>query len=356
MRSSFGRYAQKLRADRGMSQKEFAEAAGIALSRVSNLEYQRTAISDDVIGGYIKTLSLNGEEAHQLRTRANFSDSVRKKTANNEAQPTLQAMIELYGDKISPSGLAKIQRVIEDELQEDLAALRFSSNQTPVARTRSAKRAKRPGLLAGRFADLCLRAAQVRIRFAGNTEALKLGRVLEALAASDERFDYRVELALPSVAEGAFACILGDRNGHTLLLEEERYLAAERGQQFARHVICHELAHHFLHGKLLASKSELCFPPQQLAMNSISMLGTSQQIEQVVDSVVEAEAECFATLFLVPWEAFMKGTHAKYLASDFGEQQGEVERYFGYFSQDSVIDALRSKLWERGDRDHPIFA
>ena len=52
MRSSFGRLAQEVRFKKGITQSDFAVAIGESLSRVSQLEHQRTSINDTVIVGF----------------------------------------------------------------------------------------------------------------------------------------------------------------------------------------------------------------------------------------------------------------------------------------------------------------
>ena len=80
MRSAFGRFAQELRLKRGMSQKDFAELAGYSMAHVSNLEHQRMNVNDKVVGVYIDILDCTGEEACELRKRANFGNGLRKNT------------------------------------------------------------------------------------------------------------------------------------------------------------------------------------------------------------------------------------------------------------------------------------
>jgi Zn-dependent peptidase ImmA (M78 family) len=206
-----------------------------------------------------------------------------------------------------------------------------------------------------RFAEICLFAEDLRSQVARETSALDIGLSLEKLCSENSKLDYCVVERLPSYMDGAFACIIGELDGHTLFVEEKRFISAENGVLFARHVIGHELAHHYLHPDLLASDQRIFLPPQGLSKNLPELIDTNGQIEQVVDTIVEAEAELFATMFLVPWVAYLKGTSSYYLSKDYGEQPKEVERYVNFFKNPSVINALREALWNRGVRRHVIF-
>lgn len=354
MRSRFGIFAQRLRADRNMSQTDFSEATGWSLSRISNIEFRRAAISDDVLRIYLHELTPNGSEAHELRKLAQFSNTVRRHSNSGVAHPPLQAMLEQFGSRLSPQAVAKIQSIVERETGEQVSALQFSSNRAVSLGKRH--RIKRPPLSAKEFVRICHKARKFRQRFAKENEKLKIGQLLETLAVNDPGFDYKIVASMPSIFAGAFACIIGEINGHTLVIEEKRFLSSEKGVYFTRHVLGHEIGHHVLHKNELKSDGHIEFAPQELAKNSSSMMETGRQIEQVVDTKMETEAECFATFLLVPWEAFMKGTHIKYLAQDYGEQPGEIERYMKYFKQNAVVDAMKMLLWEEGERSHPIFS
>lgn len=198
-------------------------------------------------------------------------------------------------------------------------------------------------------------ASRFRSRFESETHKINLEGVLERLAAEDDRFDYRISEALPTIAAGAFAVIIGERSGATLFLEQQRFINMVRGVHFCRHVVAHEIGHYVLHSSLLESDSEIVFSPQSLAKNSPNIIGSERQIEQVVDTVEEAEAECFATFFLVPWEVMLRGTKLDYLSSDFGEQKSEIDRYMGFFKQDAVFREFKRQLWKAGEKTHPIF-
>lgn len=354
MRSAFGKYCEELRVQRKMTQSEFSRRSGYSLSRISNIEYQRSNISDDVIGVYISVLDCSGEECCNLRKLAEFSNGLRRHNSRSERVAPLQTMLEQFRERISPDAVKQIQKILERETGEQLEKLCFSSNQGTQGQTKK-RRARRPDLSPERFVEIALRALEVRRCVCNDFKKVEIDWALQVLSTREDNLDFKIDECLPTYLDGAFACIVGHADGHTILVEQSRFLQAINGVLFSRHAVGHELAHHFLHAHLLQGEKEVVFEPQELAKNSAKEIGTDRQIEQVVDNIVEAEAECFATLFLVPWEAFLKGTHDKYLASDYGEQQREVERYSRYFRNPAVLDAFRSALWTSGIKRHPIF-
>ena len=346
----------ELRVAKKMSQKEFSDISGIALSRVSNIEFQRTAINDDVVGAYIHTLKCTGEEAHELRKLASFSNSVRKAPSPHPAISPLQAMLTEFGEQLKPASLRQIQQIIERETGEELAGLNFSSTAVKSKNTAATRSKKRPQLSLQRFVEICMLAEAVRGRVCKEMDKLDIGRALDVLSIQERHLDYRVLECMPAAFDGAFAGICGHTDGHTVLLEEARLISALKGVYFARHAVAHEIAHHFLHSKLLESDVEMFLAPQELAKNSSKSASGAERIEQVVRTVEEVEAECFATFLLVPWTAFLKGTSARYLAGDYGEQEREVERYWTFMQQEGVRDGFRHALWLQGKKQHPIFA
>ncbi len=352
MRSGFGKAVQKIRAERGITQSAFAELTGWSLSRISNIEYQRAAISDDVLRVYLRVLNTTGKEAHHLRKLASFSNGVRKEQAQQSEHPNMVALLRQFGKDLSPKAVAEIQQIIEKETGERVSALMFQSNKSPK---KPRSKTKRAHLQLQRFVEVCILASQFRRGFAKETHKLNLEKVLEELAANNDDFDYRISEVLPATARGAFAVIVGETHGVTLHCEDDRYTKLTKGVHFCRHVVAHEIGHYVLHRDQLNSDGELVFEPQLLAQNSSQMIGAKGEIQQVVDTNEEAEAECFATMLLIPWEAFIRGTTADYLASDFGEQRSEVKRYMSYFKQPAVIEEFKKQLWELGEASHPIF-
>jgi len=363
MRSSFGRLAQDVRVRKGITQSAFASSIGESLSRVSQLEHQRTSINDAVIGKYIAALDLDGEEICKLRRFADFSNSRLSAKNKNLKHDSIHALLAQFGDKLSERTVDGIRKLIMKDLDPDLAlevaTLEFANTHSAskLGVGRKAKKVPpRPTLTLERFVDLCLLAEERRARFSNSdTRKLNLEHLLASESAFDEKFDFDVVEVLPSYAKGAFACIVGTADEHVIILEEDGYKMAVRGSGFRRHVICHEYAHHVLHSNLLISSAETYLPVQEWAKikrDDEQMTGT---ICQVVDTQEELDAECFATMLLVPWTEFLKGTEPRYLARDFGEQQGEIERYARYFKNPAVVNKFREILWERGENNHPIF-
>jgi transcriptional regulator with XRE-family HTH domain len=363
MRSSFGRLAQDVRVQKGMTQSAFAEAIGQSLSRVSQLEHQRTNINDVIIGKYIEVLDLGGEEICKLRQFAEFSNSRLSAKNQNLKHDSIHALLAQHGEKLTERTVEGIRKLIMQDLDPQLAlqvATLESANTHSVSKLDAGGRPKRTHsralLTLERFVELCLLAEEHRARFTdSDTRKMNLELLLASEAAQNAKFDFDVVNTLPSYAQGAWACIVGTAGGHTILLEEDGYKIAVRGSGFRRHVICHEFAHHVLHQKLLSSKAETYLPIQEWAKIKDEAEEYTGAICQVVDSPEEADAECFATMLMVPWTEFMKGTEPRYLAKDFGEQQGEVERYSRYFKNPAVINRFREILWERGERRHSIF-
>lgn len=357
MRTAFGRFSEKLRVERNMTQTEFSDASGMSLSRISNVEHQRSNIGEDVVRCYLRVLQCNGKQACELRKLANFSNGLRKRSGRESTHPPLQVMLEQFGDRISPKTVATIQNLLEKESGELVETLRFSSNQSPqtITSTRKKQRISRPSLLPSRLAEIAVIALDLRRTICKDNEKLDVGRALQILSVNNSHFDYKILKQLPIYLDGAFACIQGHKDGHTIIVEESRFQSALNGVHFFRHVICHEIGHHILHAEFLQSNNEMYFAPQELAKNSPHMIGSDRQIEQVIDSVIEVEAECFAMFFLIPWDSFIKGTTAEYLASDFGEQKGEVKTFANYFKNVAVLNAFREILWQRNERHHPIF-
>lgn len=355
MRTAFGREALRQRVARGMSQTEFCERIQLSLPRVSNIEHGRVAVSTDVVNSYISALNCTGSEAHALMKLADFANNQRQMVDSGAKHPVLLALLKQFGDRLSPEGIASIQRIVERETGEQIELLTLASNQMR-ARKPSRKMATRFNLMPKRLAEICF-AAEATRRLVASDELhkVKFETALEKLSSTFDNFDYDVLTQMPSFAEGAFACITGERAGHTLMIEEARYLSAIRNVKFARHVLAHEIGHHVLHPHLLMSNGTVYINPQPLAKNNAETACSEQRIEEVVDTPEEAEAEAFATLFLIPWERFLVGTATKILSDDYGEEEKTVKTYSNHFKNRAVLEAIAEQLVRRGCRNHLVF-
>ena len=354
MRSAFGRMVVELRVKRSMKQKEFSERMGIALAHISNLEHQRANINENILNCYADVLQCSIEEKEKMRKMALFSNDLRSEDNPESQSSVLRVMLKQFEDKITPEALAEIQRIIEKDVGESIELLRLkwklTSTKTPH------KNKFREELDVSTFVKIALMAEKVRQVILPNTQYLDIGLALETLVSKDKYFDYDIQNILPSKLKGAFACILGHIHGHTILLEERRFKSALNGVHFARHVIAHEIGHHFLHvSKLKSTGTIIALSPQNLAKNTAHIIKTNKRIQNNINSTEEVEAECFATLFLVPFTEFLKGTEPHYLAQDYGEQKDEVKRYARYLKLEYVRDIFRQELWNQGNRQHPIF-
>jgi transcriptional regulator with XRE-family HTH domain len=355
MRTAFGRYAMTLRATKGVSQTDFCRRIGSSLPRVSNIEHGRVAVSTDVVNSYITGLNCSGAEAHELMKLADFSNTHRNLSESGAQHPGLLALFKQFGDRISPHAAAEIQRILEHETGEKVSVLTLASNQMS-AKGSSARRFKKPfSLLPKRFAQICFIASDVRRLVTDDLHRVKFEVALEKLGSSFDNFDYDVLENLPSFAQGAFACIVGERNGNVLMIEADRYASALNGVYFARHVLAHEIGHQVLHPHLLMSNGSIYLAPQALAKNTAETATSNGRIFEVIDTLEEAEAEAFATLFLVPWESFLKGTGTKFLTDDYGEEQDTVKTFSFHFKNRAILEALAGELVRRGCRHHPVF-
>jgi transcriptional regulator with XRE-family HTH domain len=258
MRSSFGQLAQKLRAKRGLSQTEFASLIGEPLARVSNLEHQRTSINDDVVGKYISVLNCSGEECHELRQAASFSNTRMLAINKNLPHDRLHALLAEFGTSLSSRAVEKIRQVLVEELGPKVAALELSSTKSKSFRKLpDGKRAHvRPYLSPKRFVEICMKAAELRAQFSDPSLRLDVEGFIQKVSLSDTRLDLDWLDRLPDYAEGAFACIVGYRGGNVILVETGRYNHVSRNNPFVRHVLCHELAHHVLHSEILETDEE----------------------------------------------------------------------------------------------------
>jgi transcriptional regulator with XRE-family HTH domain len=355
MRTAFGRFAMSLRAAKGISQTDFCRRIGLSLPRVSNIEHGRVAVSTDVVNSYITALNCSGVEAHELMKLADFSNTRRSMSESGAQHPSLLALFKQFGDRISPKAAADIQRILELETGERVSVLTLASNRmsSKGKATRASK--ERYSLLPKRFAEICFTANEVRRLVTDDLVKVNFETSLEKLGSSFHNFDYDVLETLPSFAQGAFACIIGEKDGNTLLVEEERFAKAIIGVYFARHALAHEIGHHVLHPHLLLSDGSVYIAPQALAKNTAESATSNGRIYEIIDTLEEAEAEAFATLFLVPWEAFFKGTSATFLRDDFGEELETIKTFSFYFKNRAILEALASELVRRGCRHHPVF-
>lgn len=358
MRSSFGRLAQEIREKRGIIQSDFASRIGESLPWVSDLEHRRTNINEAFIARYIVALECSGGEISALREHANLSNSSLAAENRNLPHSTLHALLAHFGERLSDTTAAGIRQLLVAELGPQVAILEFSGRRSP-ARTGTraiGNKAASPDITARRFIDLCLLAERSRTEYSHRKYRLNIETFLAKAGMAKTALDVDIREGLPSYADGAFVCLVGHADGHTILITKDGYQAAVRGNPVHRHAICHEFAHHILHGALLQTEGECHLPVQDLAKPSgPSRIQDRGPTGQTQDTVIDVEAECFATMLLVPWGEFLKGTLLCHLAADFGAQQGEVERCARYVRNPAVLTEFRKTLWDRGERKHPIF-
>ncbi|MBL9073524.1 helix-turn-helix transcriptional regulator [Tabrizicola sp.] len=349
MRSTFGSLAQALRHRIGLSQTEFANKIGEPIARVSNLEYQRTHIGDAVLMKYIDNLAANEAEAQKLREAAEFSNTKRGLQAKNVPHADVATLlVEVFpnlsekGKKRVTAALDEIRKIVEEEKGKDVATLRLSRGTfSATNRKPSGKIKRRPGLDLDRFVELCLLAWEIRKRFASDRERINIEHFMAQTEAEDSSVCFDIVDQMPSFARAAYAVIVGQPDGHRIIVEERRFRVGVRGNAFFRHEILHEYAHHVLHADLLETGSECYLPPSDYAFLDLELSDADPPpgffFAPVIDTLVEEEAECFATLLLVPWTELARGRPFYQIAKDYSAVRENVERYGAYFKQPAVI-------------------
>ncbi|MEM1429377.1 MAG: helix-turn-helix transcriptional regulator [Pseudomonadota bacterium] len=352
MKSEFGKYAQVLRIRRNATQSELAKWLGVSLSHVSNLEAERAHISKEVVEGYVGFLGVSGFEAERLQKLADLSNN--KQRASDLSQQSLLALIATFGDQLSDSTVDRIRELVASDIGAENASLRLSTNQRALRKRRDQGRSwRRPSLTPERFVRISLLAEAIRRKHCDNSLRLPLEQFLAQEESEDPSLGVLVLNQLPSYAEGAFAIIVGSEEENTILLEEEFYSLGLKGSSFVRHVVAHEFSHHVLHKELLFSAETRVLPPQDWARQSAATIKAdaelTSRVTKRIDNFFEVEAECFATMLLVPWTEMMKGTESYYLAKDFGEEKEEINRYLRFIrSSERVRMMFEAELRKRG--------
>lgn len=364
MRSSFGDFAVALRQRLGMSQTEFSFEIGESLARVSNLEHYRTNIGKDVLERYTRVLQCSEQEAEMLREHAEHSNSVRRLRAKDEPLEDIQALLSNYGHQLSERAKTAIRRAIEEDIGTTVAHLRLQNarhlSASILGGSRRKVRVMRPELSIQRFTEVVLQAEQVRKRHVSDKDRLHIGKFLDAECLENPALDLDIVDVMPLFAQGAYAVIMGHHAGHTIVVREEMYRGAQKGVKFWRHAIMHEFSHHKLHPNLLESENECFLAPYLPDENAVAVVKREEASEsgnyEAIDTLVEAEAELFSTMTLVPWIEFVRRPDGRYLSDDFGEEQRHIAFFGKYFRNPRLIHELKLRLWNTGYRDHPIFA
>ncbi len=352
MRNEFGERSKAFRARLGLSQTEFAKRIDEPITRVSNLEYGRTNIGDGVLQKYVDILCSTDGEADELREKAAYSNRKRALIAKNEPLPSLQALFSLYGDKLSERATSKIRSIIERDVGEktntDIKVLNLQ-NLKATKRRRTQKQT-RALLTPDRFAEVALHADEIRRLHFSVSERTDLTRLFEEQALELKSFDYDVVEEMPDFARESYACALGEKIGIRIFARREIFERAEQGNPFARFALGHEFGHVALHSNLLKTDQRVVINFQP----SVSFDGEGTNQEYLA-SPEEEEAEVFSTFLLVPLEKLV-GKPDGYLNRDYGIPDGKTKHCVKYYTRNqTVLDRVRYRLYDRGDHDHPLL-
>lgn len=94
-RTPFGKFAAKVREDRGLLLKDFAERLGVSSSFLSNVEFGRKAIPEGWEDAIREKFALDLPEATQLRKCIlRSTDTFRIRVSNEDQRSVLVAFIE----------------------------------------------------------------------------------------------------------------------------------------------------------------------------------------------------------------------------------------------------------------------
>jgi transcriptional regulator with XRE-family HTH domain len=356
MRSSFGQLAASLRQKRRLTQTEFAKLIDESIARVSNLEHYRTNIGDDVINKYLKFLASNAEEGEQLRAHAQHSNLMRKHQTERGSVDRIRALLDQYGKNISEDSARKMLEILETDVGGEVSHLRLKNTKFAKTAKTPARFSRRPVPSTIRYVEIALIAEEIRLKHCDDSERLDVIKFLDAEINENENLDFDILRELPSYAQGAFACITGTANGNVILATENGVLGASRGDSVNRHVLMHEFGHSILHGDFLVSENTSYLPVQELAKtNVLNVKNLESGNGRRIDTLVEAEAELFATMILVPWYRFYAGTDTWLLGKDYGEEKYDVDYHAKLMHVKAVKSEFKRQLWNADKRDHPIF-
>lgn len=341
-----------------MSQSAFAELLGESMPRVSNLEYQRTNIGDDILRRYQEILTENKAERDRLAELAKLSNGRRFFVAKDAAHDRLHMVVYTYGNLLSDEAIEKINAIIDDEIGDAIAektgdrpnALRLETTMTRSTGQRKRARKRREkgaSVSADSFFSIALLAEEMRSKCCGLSDRLDILRFLEGEELEAKTLCFDIVASMPSFADGAFACIVGDGEINRIIVQSRFVRLVERGGGYARHVLAHEYGHHLLHSEFLSGGGPSFLPPQELARIDPDLEYSSVGANQIVENSVEAEAECFATLLLVPWQRLLGTTSTRELAWQYKEEDSRIEKHRRYLRIPPVRARFEAELARR---------
>lgn len=231
MLTPFGIAVRKLRLDKGLRLLDMARKLNVTESYLSAVETGRKPIPDGLAKLVAQTMALTPAETEELHQA---EDRTKKEVRVGNMPEDQRALVAAFARKVD-----ELPADFLDEIKKQLL-FKSESGETPFRR-------KRRGLLVPPMSTQALRdlAEQVRNVFVtAETVEFPIMKVLE--------FD------IPKIVDG-FYLDIGDAeemngeegrvvsNKDSVMLRNDVYQAAWRGDGRARFTACHELAHYMMH-------------------------------------------------------------------------------------------------------------
>ncbi len=238
MLTPFGIALRKLRLDKGLRLLDLAELLGQSSAFVSSVETGRKPIPAKYVQQVTQALNLNKDEIRQLQSAA---DQVRPEVRVDQLTGNQRELVAAFARKVdglSPDFL--------DELRKRL--LKSVSGEQPFRR-------RRAGMLVAPASKETLStfAETIRSLFVG-PERIAFP-IMDVLEAGLQRVfpDYYLEICDQSVMGADEGRVIA--GGNCIILREDVYKDAWRGNGRARYTASHELAHFLMHRQTVMART-----------------------------------------------------------------------------------------------------
>lgn len=235
--SPFGVALRKLRVEKGLRLFDIAEKLGKSTALLSAIETGRKPVPDMFILDLQRALNLNKEEVRELRAgKERTREDVNVKHLGGEQRELVAAFARRLDEL--PANLI-------EELRKKV--LKSVAGEEPFRR-------RRRGLLVPPKSNAVIEAIAGRVRSIFCDESIPSVPIIEILEFRLEKLDrdFRFEVRERSEMDHDEGRVVPAEK--LLVLREDVYDAACRGEARARFTACHELAHYVMHHEVAFSR------------------------------------------------------------------------------------------------------